>query len=290
MLIDWFTVGAQVLNFIILVWLMKRFLYKPVLHAIDTREKRIAKELADAKAKQAEAKAERDAFEQKNEAFDQERAARVKTMTAEVQANRKQLLDEARQAADALTAKRQAALASEARSLDQAVSRLARTEVFAIARKALADLADSSLEARLVTVFTQRLQALDGQAKAALAASLKKADTPALLRSAFALPKAQQAAVQQALDEAFSTHVELRFETAPEVISGIELTSNGQKLSWSLADYLAALEQDVSQLLDATTKPVPTAEQDPEPKPKPAPKPASKSPRQHKHVAAQDKS
>jgi F-type H+-transporting ATPase subunit b len=55
MLIDWFTVGAQVLNFLILVWLMKRFLYKPILNAIDAREKRIAKELADADATRAEA-------------------------------------------------------------------------------------------------------------------------------------------------------------------------------------------------------------------------------------------
>ena len=53
MLIDWFTIGAQVLNFLILVWLLKRFLYKPILHAIDAREKRIAKELADADAKQS---------------------------------------------------------------------------------------------------------------------------------------------------------------------------------------------------------------------------------------------
>src|ERR1035441_6695689 len=39
MLIDWFTVGAQALNFLVLVWLMKRFLYKPILDAIDEREK-----------------------------------------------------------------------------------------------------------------------------------------------------------------------------------------------------------------------------------------------------------
>jgi F-type H+-transporting ATPase subunit b len=65
MLIDWFTVGAQVLNFLILVWLLKRFLYKPILHAIDEREKRIAKELADADAKKAEAEKERDEFQHK---------------------------------------------------------------------------------------------------------------------------------------------------------------------------------------------------------------------------------
>jgi len=55
MLIDWFTVGAQALNFLILVWLMRRYLYKPIINAIDAREKRIAAELADAAAKQAEA-------------------------------------------------------------------------------------------------------------------------------------------------------------------------------------------------------------------------------------------
>ena len=51
MLIDWFTVGAQAVNFIILVWLLKRFLYKPILNAIDAREKRIATELAAAGAR-----------------------------------------------------------------------------------------------------------------------------------------------------------------------------------------------------------------------------------------------
>ena len=42
MLIDWFTVGAQLLNFLILVCLMKRFLYQPVLDAIAAREQKIA--------------------------------------------------------------------------------------------------------------------------------------------------------------------------------------------------------------------------------------------------------
>ena len=75
MLIDWFTIGAQALNFLILVWLMKRFLYKPIVDAIDAREKRIAAELADADAKKAEAQKERDEFQHKNEDFDRQRAA-----------------------------------------------------------------------------------------------------------------------------------------------------------------------------------------------------------------------
>ena len=105
MLIDWFTVGAQALNFLILVWLMKRFLYKPILDAIDAREKRIAGELADAAAKKAEARKERDEFQHKNEEFDQQRAALLSKATDEAKAERLRLLDEARKAADALSAK-----------------------------------------------------------------------------------------------------------------------------------------------------------------------------------------
>ena len=107
MLIDWFTIGAQALNFLILVWLLKHFLYQPILNAIDAREKRIAKELADADAQKAEAQKEHDEFQKKNEEFDQQRAALLTKATDEAQAERQRLLDEARKAADALSAKRQ---------------------------------------------------------------------------------------------------------------------------------------------------------------------------------------
>ena len=88
MLIDWFTVGAQALNFVILVWLMKHFLYKPILQAIDAREKRIAKEIADADEKKAEAQKEHEEFQHKNEEFDKQRAALLDKATDEAKAER----------------------------------------------------------------------------------------------------------------------------------------------------------------------------------------------------------
>src|SRR5271165_4414373 len=96
MLINWFTVCAQAINFLVLVWLLKRFLYKPILHAIDEREKGIAAQLADAEAKKALAQAERDDLQHKKEAFDQERAELLKRATAEAMAERQRLLDAAR--------------------------------------------------------------------------------------------------------------------------------------------------------------------------------------------------
>jgi F-type H+-transporting ATPase subunit b len=251
MLIDWFTVGAQVLNFLILVWLMKRFLYKPILQAIDAREQRIAKELAAAAATQTEAENERRAFQQKNEAFETRRGALLSQATDEAKHERERLLDQARTAADALAAKRQESLNNEARNLSRAITRRAQDEVFAIARKALTDLATTSLEERMEEVFIRRLQALDGEAQLALTESLKTATEPALIRSAFDLPDDQRVAIQKALNETFSAEVRARFETAPDVVSGIELTANGQKIAWSIADYLTSLEKSVGELLEA---------------------------------------
>src|SRR5271168_1046835 len=153
MLLDWFTIGAQALNFLILVWLMKRFLYKPILNAIDAREKLIAKELEDADAKKAEAQKEHEEFQKKNEEFDQQRAALLTKATDEAKAERERLLDEARKAADVLSAKRQESLRTDAQNLNQAISRLTQKKVFAITRKALGDLATVSLEERMGEVF-----------------------------------------------------------------------------------------------------------------------------------------
>jgi len=279
MLIDWFTIAAQVLNFLILVWLMKRFLYKPILQAIDAREQRIAEELADADAKKTEAEKEREQFREKNDAFDRQRAALLSRAEEAAKAQRQRLLDEARQAAQVLRAKHQDALEREHQRLNQEIARRTREEVFAIARKTLADLAGTSLEERIGEVFCRRLRALDGEARDGLAKLMKTSSDPVLVRSAFELPSEQRDAIRQALNETFSAEIHVRFETAPNVISGIELNANGRKLAWSIADYLAALEKNLGDLLKEPSKPQAEPQAEPEPeagsKPKSATQPAA---------------
>ncbi|WP_405118215.1 F0F1 ATP synthase subunit delta [Pseudomonas leptonychotis] len=243
MLIDWFTVGAQLLNFIILVYLMKRFLYQPVLDAIAAREHKIATELADAAATKAKAHEQQAEFKQKNQAFDEQRAALLNEATEAANAERERLLGEAREAAETASAAREKALLADTQALHGEIVRQTQQQVFEIARRVLADLADASLEQRACAVFIQRLHAVDGETLAALSTALKatSAKAPALLRSAFDLPAEQLAAIQTALDETFGQTIALKVETAPEVVSGIELSAQGQKLAWSIADYLTTL-------------------------------------------------
>ena len=254
MLIDWFTVGAQVLNFLIMVWLLKRFLYHPILDAIDAREQRIAKELADADAKITEATKERTDFEQKNAAFDKEKASLLAQVTAAANTERQRLLDAARQDATELSSKRQENLRQEALNLNQEISRRTQQEVFAIARKALTDLAGASLEERMVGVFIGRLQALSADEKQKLAAALQAAAKPIVVRTTFDLAQSEQTTIEAAIQALLGAGTETRFETAPDLVSGIELNSDGHKVAWSIAEYLKEFENTISELLKTEDK------------------------------------
>jgi F-type H+-transporting ATPase subunit b len=253
MLIDWFTVGAQLLNFVILVWLLKRFLYGPIVSAIDAREKRIAAELADAAAKQLEANQVRAAFADKSKALDEQCSALLETAVAAAKTERERLLNEARESAATLRITQGEAMQREQQNLSSAITRLARDEVFAIARKTLTDLATSDLEERMGAILTRRLHELDASSKMTLRTAIGNSAAPLLVRSSFALPPGECATIQNALNEVFATEVRIRFEAAPAVICGIELSVNGQKLGWSIAEYLDTLEQRVGALLDAQT-------------------------------------
>ncbi|MDR3391698.1 MAG: F0F1 ATP synthase subunit B [Sulfuriferula sp.] len=251
MIIDWFTVIAQVVNFLILVWLLKRFLYRPILQAIDEREQRIAAELADANASKLAAQSERDEFMRKNEAFDQARADMTAKAMEEAQNERQQFVNVARQESEQLREQWQQALRNEHQNLSAEITRRTQEEVFAIARKALTDMAGVTLEARMVELFVQRLHGLEGAERMHLVASFKAAPAQVLVRTTYALTPQQRSAIEDAVKFVFGVEQPMQFELAPDIVSGIELVTSGQKLAWSIADYLGTLEKGVGELLSA---------------------------------------
>jgi F-type H+-transporting ATPase subunit b len=255
MLIDWFTVIAQVVNFLILVWLMKRFLYTPILNAIDAREKRIATEIADADAKKSEAQKERDEFKRKNEELDQQRESLLNEAMLEIKTERQQLLEGARKEAEDFRARQQDSLINDCNNLKEDIVRRTREEVFAIARKTLGDLATESLEERMVDAFIRRCRALSDGEKDELQSAFKAATGPVIVRSAFPLPVEQRNAIERATSELFSCKCLFHYEVLPDLVSGIELSVDGHEVAWNISEYFHALEKNVCELLIVPSQP-----------------------------------
>lgn len=249
MLIDWFTVVAQALNFLLLVWLLKRYLYQPILRAIDERDRRIAAQLQEAEAKKAEAARERSDYQQRNAEWEQHRQDLYQQTRQEVGAERQRLTEEARAEVEALREKFYASLRNEQQDLSQELSRRTRQEVFAIARKTLADLAGADLEEQMADVFIRRLNGLEGKAKEQLTAAFHSTGAPLVVRSAFALPPERQDAIRRELERLLGKNIALQFDQRPEQLSGIELSTDGYKVAWSIADYLSELEKGIAEWL-----------------------------------------
>ena len=247
MLIDWFTVGAQILNFLILVWLLKRYLFRPVRAAIEAREKDLAVQRATVLADQERAANDRTQWQHQKELLEQQHMAFLATVREEADIERSRLLQEARQDAANSRLTRLKELQLETANYQEELIRLTRQETVAIVRKMLVDLASAELEQSLVEVFLRRLE--DTSITVSPDESLDA--PPAMrLRSTFPLSEFQRQAVEKKCQEQFKTKAPMTFDTTSDLGLGVELTVRSQKLAWNLDDYLASFATRLTESID----------------------------------------
>jgi F-type H+-transporting ATPase subunit b len=255
MLIDWFTVCAQIVNFLLLIWLLKHFMYKPILRAMDAREQKIALQIRDAETRKAEAEIEREHLRSARTEFETQKEALLRQASDEAEITRKRLGDQVRQEIETLRTKWLETLRQDQETLRGELANRVQREVFAIARQALRDLAGKQLEQQIVLVFLRQLKALNGNEKETLATILKVSRTPVLIRSAFDLPAPERTDIESTIRETLVPNAGVRFETASNLIGGIEMTANGHKVSWSISEYLSTLEAQVREVVEHKTSP-----------------------------------
>jgi F-type H+-transporting ATPase subunit b len=248
-LIDWFTVIAQIINFLILVLLLRRFLYQPILNAMAERERKIAERLSQAEGERETAVAEIETYRQKNSAFDQEREQRLRDAQADVDERRQAWLKEARAEIDETRTRWHNALAEEKEAYLQMARQQVGQQSTNIIRRALSDLADAELEAHILQVFLARLAEMPSDELQVFHEALRQDGAVLTLKSAFKLDKTQWQALRQAVFAQFGVGQPIQVQNTPDLICGLELVVPGHKLAWSVASYLDALEEALDSAL-----------------------------------------
>jgi len=250
----WLTIVAQILNFLILVWLLKRFLYGRIIKAMDERQAKIAAQLDEAEQKRGEAEQEAAGYRQKSEELDAEREELMAKAKEEVEAHRAELMKQARAEVDALEARWRESVERQRAAFLQDLRQRAAKQTFAIARRALGDLAGADLEARIIDVFIGRLESLPDGEWQALAASARGDDDDEkrelAIRSVFDLPEDKRQRLGEIVRTRCGDGFELRFETSFDPISGIELLGEGRKVAWSIEHYLGSLEESLAEAME----------------------------------------
>ncbi len=249
MLINWFTVFAQVVNFLILVALLRWFLYQPILKVMQKRQTLIAERWQEAERVQAEAQQTLATYQHQQQALHQQQATWLAEARLAADQERQRLLAQVRQA----IADQRAAWQTELHQEQAAFLRTLRQNVihqtYAIARQALKDLANADLEAQLVQVFCDRLRQLEPPQHQAIA----QTNQPILIQSSFELPPDQSQQVIDALRTQFAIAQPIEFVTTANLFCGIEIKLAGQEIVWSFDTYLQTLEQRLSNALTQET-------------------------------------
>lgn len=253
MQIDLFTFIAQLINFLVLVWLLKRFLYKPILKAVDEREKHIAMQIQEAETLKKEATIELDNFKHKNNEFDQHRQGLLNTAINVADSKRQKLLEQTHGEIENLRLQLQENIKAEQQNLSSEIINRTRKEVFSIVKKTLQDLASTSLEDQMTVVFINRIKNLDSKEKDLMLSEIRQNKGEVLVRYAFEPSPNQQVAIKDFICNEFFAEAKVKFETDPKLVSGIELVAAGYKLVWSIEDYLVTMENSIGELLSTKT-------------------------------------
>lgn len=247
MQIDWITVAAQIVNFLILVWLLHRFLYGPIIRAMDRREQRIADRLREAANKGDEAEQEARRYREKQEELESRRDQLMAQAREEAEEERKTLENEAREEVEARKREWLQQLRSQRESFLQDIRREVTERFQRLSRRALGELADAELESRMAKVLVDRLEDLDAETRRKIAEACEDAGGRVIVRSRFGLSANDRRQITRAIHDRISADADVDYRESGDIACGIELRAGSKTVSWSLDSYFESLESALNE-------------------------------------------
>jgi F-type H+-transporting ATPase subunit b len=233
---DWTTFLLEILNFFILLWILRRFLYRPILDVIAARQRKIEEQLADADRTRAEALAVKQGCEENLAAWEKQKARAHADLEKDIAAERERLLQTlAEELAEAKA--KQAAREERER---QEWTRLAEQRVLELGGRFVARLlervAAPELEAQLVALTVADLPRLPAEETDKLRAALSHDGLE--IASAFPLADAQRAALAEAMGGLAGRAVAPAFREDPALLAGLRIHAGPWVLGANLCDEL----------------------------------------------------
>ncbi len=254
MSIDWFTFTAQILNFLVLVWLLTHFLYKPIINAMNEREKQIAQEHEKAITFQQQAESESANFKRKTEELAHAKEELIAVAGKEIQSWREEHLKRARIEVDEAKAEWYRTLTRERQSFIREARLRMADHIQHMSRRVLAELSNADLQQLTIQVFLNEIGQIDEQQKSRIVSLLDSTQHRVLVESAFPLNQKDLEKIRVFLHDFLGSEVEIDFQEKHELICGIELHVAGYKIAWNIHEALEELEEEfVRSLNEAIT-------------------------------------
>ncbi len=254
MLIDWFTVIAQIINFLVLVVLLKRFLFDKITKAMDEREKRIASALKDADNTREIAEEEVERYRRMNQELEDNRNRILAEVKDEALSIRQKLIENARSEVEDVKTRWCESVEREKNSFLVELRGLIGKEAVSVVRSALSDLANVELEQRIVDVFAEQFSNMSEEKILEIRNIFQTTTREIKVDTAFDLSDQQKKAIEGLLQSHIAKDLPVGFERSENNVCGIELRFQGYRIGWSIESYLKGFEKAISRALESLTE------------------------------------
>ncbi|HYW33867.1 MAG TPA: F0F1 ATP synthase subunit B [Balneolaceae bacterium] len=246
--LDWFTFIAQIINFLILLALLQRFLYKPVLRIMDKRAEEVAGRLEEARKKLDQAEEKSKLYEEKLRDFEHQKSELLKSASEEAERKRDALIREARDEVDRLRQQWKESVEIEKDSYFNELYRQTANRVIEIVDRIIRDLSNRDLEQVTIDKFIEQLHTIDNkEQKRIIHSALNYGNGKLKIISSFTLSDEQQKRIEDVLQEVFSMSINCEFVESKVLGFGIEIQMTGWKLGWNMMRYLEELRKNIKQ-------------------------------------------
>lgn len=246
MSIDWFTFAAQIVNFLILVGLLRYFLYGPIVRAMQERERRVTQKLSDAEAAKAEAELRQQALDASAQAIERQRDNLLNQAIQEAEAERQRLVRDARNEAESRRKQWMQAFEREQQELASTTQRRIQDLSLQAARYTISRLSDADLQSQVCRVMIRQLQSLDESQRNEVRMQLDDSQGVVVVRSATLLSEEDRQRLTSAIRQTFQQSSDLHFEIDESLVCGLEIDAGGYSLRWNAADTLKQMEANVA--------------------------------------------
>jgi F-type H+-transporting ATPase subunit b len=238
MTIDWWTLFLQTVNFLLLVWLLQHFLYKPVRAVIEKRRELAEQALIKAEAAEKEAETAKTTFEARSAELDKTREATIEAAQQSGEADAKTIIAQARKQANEILAAANAAAAS---NRDAALSNLKQDIIetaVKIAETILRKTANGDLNEVFLAHILDEIGALGQEDRARIDADLADKESTVEVATSMPLTKDERDTWTRTLRERLHLRAAPKFTTAPDLLGGAELRFPHATVRFAWSDHL----------------------------------------------------
>lgn len=251
MQIDWVTFAAEIINLLVLVWLLKRFLYVPINNIIQQRQSEINSKIEAANNLHHQAESEFQTLELEKNTFEQSLQSRQNDLTKELSLERKETLSKIKQEAEQFKHQLQSEIKLQNQNLKSELEQFISRDFLQISGKIITDLTGATPIERVLNLFYERLVNLN-KSEIIKINKIIKNQKVIIINSSNSLSEKHQRDMTRFLRSYFEIppKIKIQYQVVPTLILGIEIRIQDIGIDWTIKNYLDELEQSLDRILN----------------------------------------